>query len=170
MYCYCQKEDSGWYLSCDFAYPGCLQYYHAKCVGLEKLTERESAQKYSNCADGTSYACPTCFKIIEIRNVQKDEGHMEPLAPHLNSECKERMASAVKGEDHDIKTCNLDGSYIRQSEVKTDDEGNPEKTSQEYGSNKDSPLIFNYNNEIFHTPAQETSIGRSDTGNGKCGL
>ena len=155
VYCYCQKEDSGWYLSCDFAYPGCLQYYHAKCVGLEKLTERESAQKYSNCADGTSYACPTCFKIIEIRNVQKDEGHMEPLAPHLNSECKERMASAVKGEDHDIKTCNLDGSYIRQSEVKTDDEGNPEKTSQEYGSNKDSPLIFNYNNEIFHTPAQE---------------
>ena len=40
VYYYCQKEDSGWYLRCDFAYPGCLQYYHAKCVGLEKLTDK----------------------------------------------------------------------------------------------------------------------------------
>ncbi len=46
-------------------YSGCLEYYHAKCVGLEKLTERGDADNYSNCKDGRSYACPTCFKIVE---------------------------------------------------------------------------------------------------------
>ncbi len=65
VYCYCQREDSGWYLKCDFVYSGCLEYYHAKCVGLEKLTERGDADNYSNCKDGRSYACPTCFKIVE---------------------------------------------------------------------------------------------------------
>ncbi len=65
LYCYCQDEDIGWYLRCDFVYPGCLEYYHAKCVGLEKLKEKECADKYSNCKDGTSYACPNCCKLID---------------------------------------------------------------------------------------------------------
>ena len=60
VYCYCQEEDNGWYLRCDFVYPGCLEYYHARCVGLEKLNNKESGERFSNCEDGTSYACPMC--------------------------------------------------------------------------------------------------------------
>ena len=158
VYCYCQKEDSGWYLRCDFAYSGCLQYYHAKCVGLERLTERESAEKYSNCADGTSYACPTCFKVLERCNVQADRDHVAPSDRRFSSECEEKMESQINEKDHDTERSNLDGSYIMQDEGKID-ECNPEETSHEYGTTREyessSPLNFNYNNETFHTPAHE---------------
>ncbi len=47
-------------------YPGCLEYYHAKCVGLEKLKEKECADKYSNCKDGTSYVLIVVSLLTKI--------------------------------------------------------------------------------------------------------
>ncbi|XP_028396774.1 uncharacterized protein LOC114520652 [Dendronephthya gigantea] len=89
VYCYCQEEDNGWYLRCDFQYPGCLEYYHARCVGLEKLKKRECGEKFSNCEDGTSYACPECARIVEcnvkVKNSQLIEA-TKSSKPELVSE------------------------------------------------------------------------------------
>ena len=60
VYCLCQQEDRGWYLVCSFRFPGCLLYYHPKCVGLDYLKSKNEGDLFSNCDDGESYICPIC--------------------------------------------------------------------------------------------------------------
>ncbi len=61
-YCFCQREDCGWYLVCSFQTTGCLIYYHSKCVGLHYLQSQHDGSLYSNCDNGESYICPICEK------------------------------------------------------------------------------------------------------------
>ncbi len=46
-YCFCQREDCGWYLVCSFQTAGCLIYYHWKCVGLHHLQSQHDGSLYS---------------------------------------------------------------------------------------------------------------------------
>jgi hypothetical protein len=60
IWCLCQQEDKGFYLVCDVKKPGCLEFYHPTCVGLNNLKSKVDGDKYSNCSDGKSYICPLC--------------------------------------------------------------------------------------------------------------
>ena len=101
VYCYCQNEDSGWYLKCDYVFPGCLEYYHAKCVGLEILKDRECAKEYSNCTDGTSYSCPSCYKRI-YKNEERLAVKEEDNFPIAESELQDVSPATI--EESESKT------------------------------------------------------------------
>ena len=79
MYCFCQKENTGWYLECDVKHPGCLVYYHAKCVGLDDLKSAEDGEALGNYRDG-EYRCPKCFHFDE----KKKAGSVENVENALD--------------------------------------------------------------------------------------
>mgnify|MGYP002803810279 CR=1 FL=1 len=157
VYCYCQNEDSGWYLKCDYVFPGCLEYYHAKCVGLEILKDRECAKKYSNCNDGTSYACPSCFKRIhknEERLAVKEEGNFPVSQTDLQKvreatiEINESKTAEEYGHEKMIENNNAEHQQTELFDVESYSDIDSPACSPSFGLNDDHFPVVSFENEL----------------------
>ena len=84
VYCLCQKENTGWYLVCDYRLGECYHYYHAKCVGLSFLKTQEDGENYSNCNDGESYICPLCAKARK-REMKSNQDLTESVKGNIST-------------------------------------------------------------------------------------
>ena len=43
VWCLCQREDSGYYIVGDAKKPGCLEFYHPRCVGLSHIISKDDS-------------------------------------------------------------------------------------------------------------------------------
>ena len=97
VYCLCQKENTGWYLVCDYRLGECYHYYHAKCVGLSFLKTQEDGENYSNCNDGESYICPLCAKARK-REMKSNQDLTESVKGNIST-------NMVDCDDEIIRPC-----------------------------------------------------------------
>jgi hypothetical protein len=135
-----------------------LEYYHAKCVGLEKLKEKECADKYSNCKDGTSYACPNCCKLIDKNNLRSTAQGGKVFGSGLRKisvGSEENNEGASKEDENAVQSDNeldniFDDIFDQNEEITF------QETCDEYGNNspysRRSSDSFNFINEVEDMP------------------
>ena len=98
VYCFCQQENTGWYLECDVRHPGCLVYYHAKCVGLDNLKSAEDGDAFNNYRDG-GFRCPKCFAVDEKNKPEPLENVENALDEIYFSNLSEQEGNLVITDD-----------------------------------------------------------------------